>query len=104
LEKKEVVWTLPAKADLQKIYNFLAEVSELAAGHIIKKIISCTALLEEGFTKIGQEEPLLKKRKKNYRYLIEGNYKIIYNEEDGKIIIHTVFDTRQNPNKLKVSG
>jgi len=53
LEKKEVVWTLSAKADLQKIFDFLSEVSELVAIRIIQKIVSHTALLEKGFTKIG---------------------------------------------------
>lgn len=101
MEKKEVVWTIPAKKDLQKIYDFLAEVSELIAMRIIQNIISRARLLEEGFVKIGQEEPLLRTRNKNYRYLVEGNYKIIYNEMDNKIIIHAVFDTRQNPKKLK---
>jgi toxin ParE1/3/4 len=101
LEKKEVVWTLPAKADLQNIFYFLSEVSETVALKIIQKILARTLLLEKGFSKIGQQEPLLKTRKKNYRYLIEGNYKIIYNEQDSKIIIHAVFDVRQNPKKLK---
>ncbi|MEO5572299.1 MAG: type II toxin-antitoxin system RelE/ParE family toxin [Bacteroidia bacterium] len=64
MEKKEVVWTLPAKEDLHKIYNYLSEVSEIIAEKIIQKILSRTILLEKGFTKIGQEEPLLKHRKK----------------------------------------
>ena len=101
METKKIIWTLPAKNDLQKIFEYLAEVSEIVALKVVQNIVMRTRLLEAGFTKIGQEEPLLKSRKKNYRCLIEGNYKIIYSQNNNEIIIHTIFDTRQNPKKLK---
>jgi len=52
---------------------------------------------------IGQEEELLKQRDVNYRYLVFKNYKLIYSvdTENGFIKISDVFDTRQNPPKLK---
>tara|TARA_B110000090_G_scaffold207823_1_gene260105 strand:+ start:842 stop:1027 length:186 start_codon:yes stop_codon:yes gene_type:complete len=52
---------------------------------------------------IGKKEQLLENRKQNYRHLIITNYKIIYsvNEEIEAIKIVDVFDTRQNPIKLK---
>ena len=37
----------------------------------------------------------------NYRRIVSGNYKILYRVENDKIIIFAIFDTRQNPNKLK---
>lgn len=53
---------------------------------------------------IGQEEELLKQRKIGYRYLVFKNYKLIYSvdTENGFIKIADVFDTRQNPPKLKI--
>ncbi len=39
--------------------------------------------------------------KKQYRKLIEGNYKITYREGKTKIYINRIFDTSQNPNKNK---
>ncbi|WP_243456807.1 type II toxin-antitoxin system RelE/ParE family toxin [Polaribacter batillariae] len=52
---------------------------------------------------IGQEEKSLKDRKIKYRYLVFKNYKVIYSvdEENRFIKISDVFDTRQNPPKMK---
>lgn len=52
---------------------------------------------------MGQEEELLKQREIYYRYLIFKNYKLIYSvdTENGFIKIADVFDTRQNPPKIK---
>jgi len=52
---------------------------------------------------IGQEEELLKQREIEYRYLVFKNYKLIYfvSEENEFIKNADVFDTRQNPPKLK---
>jgi hypothetical protein len=36
-----------------------------------------------------------------HRRVIEGNYKIIYKVTDDAIIVTDVFDTRQNPSKMK---
>jgi plasmid stabilization system protein ParE len=51
---------------------------------------------------MGQIEFLLQHRPQQFRYLVSGNYKVIYyvNEETQKIIIVNVFDARQNPDKL----
>lgn len=50
--------------------------------------------------KSGQIELELEKLHQHYRYLLIGNYKIIYRIETDFIIINDVFDTRQNPNKI----
>jgi toxin ParE1/3/4 len=46
-------------------------------------------------------ELLLSKRQFEYRYLVEGNYKIIYWIETDFIKIAAVFDRRQNEKKIK---
>lgn len=52
---------------------------------------------------VGKEEELLKQKDFEYRYLVFKNYKLIYSvdAENGFIKIADVFDTRQNPPKLK---
>lgn len=78
------------------------EASLNVAKNLLKDIISAPEkLLKTPY--IGQEEPLLKQRKINYRYLVCKNHKLIYsvNEENGLIKIADVFDTRQNPPKIK---
>ncbi len=53
--------------------------------------------------RVGQEEELLKERDESYRYLVHGNYKIIYSTdtEHEWIKIADMFDTGQNPMKMK---
>jgi toxin ParE1/3/4 len=48
-------------------------------------------VLEENLTDLNQ----------GHRYLVEGNYKIIYRVVDNDIYITDVFDCRQNPIKMK---
>lgn len=52
---------------------------------------------------IGQKETFLKHREIEYQYLIFKNYKLIYSVDFEKefIKIADIFDTRQNPIKLK---
>ncbi len=44
---------------------------------------------------------MLRHRKFEYRFIVVGNYKIIYWAEDNLIKIVAVFDTRQNPEKIR---
>ncbi len=52
---------------------------------------------------IDQVEELLADRVETYRYLVCGNYKVLYvvNEIQKHINISDVFDARQNPIKIK---
>ena len=50
---------------------------------------------------IGQIEENLLDLKQGHRYLVEGNYKIIYRLVGNDIYITDIFDCRQNPQKIK---
>ena len=52
---------------------------------------------------IGQIENSLKNRKQEFRYLVYKNYKIVYwvNYDAERVEIANVFDTRQDPIKIK---
>ena len=52
---------------------------------------------------MGQIEDNPKVVNRGFRYLVEGNHKIVYKVylEDSEVLIAAVFDTRQNPTKLK---
>ncbi|WP_417428525.1 type II toxin-antitoxin system RelE/ParE family toxin [Halpernia sp.] len=69
---------------------------------MIKGIFNSVEILEH-FPLKGEKEELLINNKKDFRYLIYKNYKIIYwqNEKKNRIEIVNVFDTRQNPMKIK---
>jgi toxin ParE1/3/4 len=97
----EIIWTNPAKTDLKDIFEYLALFSEEAAYRVINKILDKAEILKDGFTEIGQVEPLLINKPDVYRYLVETNYKIIYRVKKNKVIIVSVFDVRQNPQKME---
>ena len=47
----------------------------------------------------GTIDEILEKLNEGHRYLVEGNYKIIYKIVYSTVFITGVFDTRQEPNK-----
>jgi plasmid stabilization system protein ParE len=99
----KVYWTQFAEDKLEDIfayYKFKAGIN--VAKEIVNGIIDTTLVLENS-PYIGQKEELLEKRSMDFRYLIFKKYKIIYqiDEISEVIFISHVFDTRQNPGKLK---
>ena len=48
------------------------------------------------------KEELLNFRNEDFRYLIEGKFKIIYCVDKETIRIYSVFHTKQNPEKSKI--
>ncbi len=101
-EKKVIKWSQEAKNTLQHIYDYISLDSVTEAEKQILRIYDKVSLLETGYSKIGQRQGFnIHKLKIDYRYLVQDNYKIIYHEEKNEIRIDIVFDTRQNPQKLK---
>ena len=96
-----VFWTESARSDLKEIFGFYKEVAGVnIARKLVLRIIERTIQLENNPLS-GPQEPLLTKRENHYRYLIEGNYKIIYWIENNYAKIATVFDCRQDTSKLQ---
>ncbi len=95
-----VLFTNPAVEDLQTIREYLAQYSESLAKRTIERIIDKADLLRNGFPDIGQVEPLLEDHPLKPRYLLEGNYKIIYRYDPIAAYILMIFDVRQNPSRL----
>ncbi len=96
-----VIWTEEAFIDLECIYEFIAQHSAKDALKIIQNILSRTSQLEK-FPESGALDQALIKRNKEYRYLVEGNYKIIYSYQTQiqTVYIKVIFDTRSDPEKL----
>ncbi|WP_341225251.1 type II toxin-antitoxin system RelE/ParE family toxin [uncultured Arcticibacterium sp.] len=99
----KVIWSEFAENQLDKIYAYY---EKKASPQIAKKLLQGIVNEPEKLRKsplIGQEEELLKERDIHYRYLIFKSYKLIYyvDTENGFIKIADVFDTRQNPTKIK---
>jgi toxin ParE1/3/4 len=95
-----VIWSDSAIEDLQNIFDYyLVKANRKTALKITNFLVDRTLALEYN-PRIGQIEELLQHRKEEIRYIIEGNYKIIYFIEDSFLVISTVFDCRQSPEKL----
>jgi plasmid stabilization system protein ParE len=96
----KVFWTDTALNQLRDIFDYYKLMANIkVAKSIVSKIVNRTIQLERN-PRSGSIEPLLAKRKFEYRYLVEGNHKIIYWIENNYVKIATVFDSRQNPKKL----
>lgn len=99
----KIIWSEFAETQLDEIYEYYEKnASPKIAKKLLKEIINEPKKLINT-PLIGQEEELLKQREIHYRYLVFKNYKLIYSVdmENGLIKIYDVFDTRQNPPKLK---
>lgn len=70
------------------------------AQKIKNDILFCPEILKT-HPKTGQEEETLKFLEEGHRYLLDGNYKIIYKLKGNIAHITDVFDSRQDPLKLK---
>lgn len=99
----KIYWTDFAKKELRKIFDYYKEIAGInVARNVASGITKESKKLSKQPT-IGQVEELLKNSEKEFRYLIFNNYKIIYwiNPNSNTIEILDVFDTRQNPVKLR---
>ena len=84
-----VFWTDTARFQLEDIFNYYKDKASIrVARKLVKQIIDRTIQLEKN-PNSGPKEPLLSGRKFEYRYLVEGNYKIIYWKQDNYIKIAT---------------
>jgi toxin ParE1/3/4 len=100
-----IIWTEVAKLCLLDIFTYYKEVAGLKVANQIKvKIFSKTKNLKHT-PEVGQIETNKLVAALNYRYIVSGNYKIIYKvlRDEKTILILTVFDTRQNPEKMDVN-
>lgn len=98
----EIIWTNKSRYDLKLIYNFLSEtINESIAFDTVTKLIEKVEILYD-YPNAGQKEPKFEKLIRDYRRLVEKNYKIVYHQREKVIYINRVFDSRQEPAKLRI--
>ena len=96
-----VIWSDSAIEELHDIYDYFSQkAGKKIADKISNAIVDLTIMLEES-PQMGQVEELLSHLNKETRYLISGNYKVVYLVDGNFITIATVFDCRQDPHKLQ---
>lgn len=103
MKQFEIIWSQHAENELDKIFEYYSEFASVrVAKNLIQKIIAEPNKLLSN-PEISQREALLLDRENEYRYLVCKSYKIIYSiDTKAKFIkIADVFDSRQNPAKIK---
>jgi plasmid stabilization system protein ParE len=91
-----------ALEDMEQIYRYYAEYSEMYAVDIYNQIVEEAEELQY-FPQMAPKEPLLDEYKEEYRSLVVRNYKVVYFVENETVNVVAVFDCRQNPVKLRNS-
>ncbi|MEQ8554441.1 MAG: type II toxin-antitoxin system RelE/ParE family toxin [Cyclobacteriaceae bacterium] len=93
----KVEFTDPAEEHLRKIYcRYPEEVAEKIIERILQKADTLSILTNRG--RLVEE---LRSINQGHRFILEGNYKIIYLKKDEKVFITDVFDMSQDPQTIK---
>ena len=100
-----IYWTRFAENKLEEIFTYYKLKAGISfAKNLVNGIVDASLNLEQN-PYSGPVEDLLSERIQEFRYLVFKNYKIIY-WVDGinkKIFISNIFDTRQNPHRIKIT-
>jgi len=97
----KIEWSELSQLQLRDIFDYYSfRANSDVARKIINSIVNKPIILLN-HPKLGQIDELLIHHKKEFRYLVEGNYKIIYWVDKNVIRLVSVFDTRRNPEKLE---
>ncbi|MCB9361642.1 MAG: type II toxin-antitoxin system RelE/ParE family toxin [Flavobacteriales bacterium] len=97
----KIKFTKQSLISLKESLDFISkEVSFEKLKRIRDEVLDSTDILIT-HPKLGKKEEYLTHLKLGHRSIIEGNYKIIYKIEKEVIYITDIFDTRQNPEKMK---
>jgi len=97
----KVKWTSFAVIELRIIYQYYIDTAGVAVARRIKNNIINRANILKQHSLSGQLEETLLPLKQGHRYLVEGHIKLVYKVIGNTAYITDVFDTRQNPKKLK---
>lgn len=96
----KIIWSDFSSDILVGIFIYHKENAGSAIAKRIKTNIfkATKQLIKHPFS--GQIEESLKHLGEEHRYLVEGNYKIVYKQVNEGILITDIFDTRQDPIKI----
>ncbi|WP_163416800.1 type II toxin-antitoxin system RelE/ParE family toxin [Flagellimonas sp. HSM57] len=95
---KRIVWTSKADIVFTKLLEFYCERngSKTYSRKLNKEIKTAVKLLSK-YPLLG-----IKTNQSNLYMLIKGHFKIFYEPRPNEIVIHLIWDTRQNPSSLEL--
>ena len=96
-----VIWSIPAKQDLKKIYDYIARDSKYYAEKVSQDILERSEKLNE-FPEIGRIVPEI--GEVNIREVIVYSYRLIYEISSDKIEVLTLIHCKQDfpPETFKI--
>ena len=95
-----IEWSQQSEKQLKEIFDYYSVVaSKIIARKIVNGILERVSILESN-PFAGPKEVLLNNYPEEFRYLVESNFKIIYWKNDCLVTISSIFDCRQNPDKI----
>ena len=94
----KVLWSKKASNELEAIYKYIKKESPQNAVLVFNEIYDLANSLPD-FPLKFPKEPLINIEK--VRYAVIWSFKIIYAVEKDSIVILRVFNTKQNPKKIK---
>lgn len=97
----KIYFTQQALDSLEETLEFVSQYNTLQKVEKIKnKLLDSTTILTKN-PEIGQQEEYLEHLNLNHRRIIIGHCKIIYRIDKDNVYITDIFDTRQDPLKMK---
>ena len=95
-----VLWSDLAKLMLREIHDYYKDVAgKKVAQRMLQGILEATGQISS-HADSGPHEPFLRHLNLGHRYVVRGNYKVIYRKVNQGVLITDVFDTRQHPDKM----
>lgn len=96
----KIIWTDFAIRNLKNIFDYYVEEAGKNVAHKIRIQVLNSAKQLLKHPELGQTEFYLEKLNENHRYILSGNYKLIYKIVGNEIIITDIFDVRQSPESI----
>lgn len=94
---KQVVWSFRAQSDRKEILNYWRHRNKsISYSNKLNQLLKESIKIIADFPQIGKPTDDI-----NTRIKIIKDYLIIYEETETQILILTIWDTRQDPEKLK---
>ncbi len=96
----KIIWSDFSSGILFDIFTYYKENTSMTVARKIKSNIFKSTKQLIKHPDPGQIEENLEHLGQVHRYLVEGNYKIVYRQVKEGILITDIFDTRQDPVKI----
>lgn len=96
----KIVFSSKATDELFAIREYFKDVGRDKYGKTLTRKIVEKASSLKSFPNLGKVDETMNEYGFEHRFLIEGNYKILYRVQGDEIRIVKVFDTRQDPEKM----